>query len=65
MILLVEGKAGVGKDYRARIWAAMLNQENVSSRVASISDSTKREYEAASDANSDHLLGDRTYKKQH
>lgn len=68
VIILVTGQSCAGKDYCAEIWASLLASrvhENFKVRVVSISDATKREYAAASNADFDRLLRDRAYKEQH
>ncbi|KAI0967405.1 hypothetical protein F4678DRAFT_475349 [Xylaria arbuscula] len=67
-IFLVTGEHNVGKDYCAGVWAAVFNDKRVmdlTARVVSISDVTKREYAAARRADLDRLLHDRAYKEQH
>ncbi|PTB70811.1 hypothetical protein BBK36DRAFT_1134069 [Trichoderma citrinoviride] len=68
LIILVTGDSGAGKDYCANVWASVLNNSapvTVAARVVSISDATKREYAAATGADSKALLQDRAYKEQH
>ena len=65
LIILVTGKSGVGKDYCADHWATVLTKHGLTARVASISDTIKREYAARSGADLDRLFRDRTYKEQH
>ncbi|KAL6808374.1 hypothetical protein V8C40DRAFT_285718 [Trichoderma camerunense] len=68
LIILVTGESGVGKDYCADVWVPMLARSADQPRQvhkASISDAIKREYAAATGADLDSLLGDRTYKEQH
>ncbi|KAK8066806.1 phosphoribosyl transferase domain protein [Apiospora hydei] len=66
LIVLVTGESGAGKDHCANLWACVFNrQRKLKARVASISDATKREYAAASDADINRLLYDRAYKERH
>jgi adenine phosphoribosyltransferase/phosphomevalonate kinase len=74
LIVLVTGASCAGKDHCANVWVAelMRAQEHADiamhelhSRVASISDATKREYAASTGADLSRLLGDRIYKEQH
>ncbi|KAF4451669.1 hypothetical protein F53441_5348 [Fusarium austroafricanum] len=68
LIILVTGESGVGKDYCADIWVPMLagsTNQHYKVHRASISDTTKREYAAASGADLNRLLKDRAYKEQH
>ncbi|PVH96434.1 hypothetical protein DM02DRAFT_687647 [Periconia macrospinosa] len=66
LILLITGESGVGKDYCAGVWVSVLGSayKNLSVRVASISDTTKREYAAATGADLSRLLNDRAYKEE-
>ncbi|KAL5117341.1 hypothetical protein ACEQ8H_004786 [Pleosporales sp. CAS-2024a] len=64
LIILVTGHNCVGKDVSANIWAAVLSR-STPTRVASISDATKRQYAAATDTDLHRLLADRDYKEQH
>ncbi|KAI1453465.1 hypothetical protein F4805DRAFT_443284 [Annulohypoxylon moriforme] len=67
-IILVTGENCAGKDYCAGIWASVIiacTQKNLTARVISISDATKREYASATGADLDRLLRDRSYKEQH
>ncbi|KAI1828330.1 hypothetical protein F4861DRAFT_178185 [Xylaria intraflava] len=68
LIILVMGESCAGKDYCANIWASVFNtcaRKNLTARVVSISDATKREYAAATGADLDRLLQDHAYKEQH
>jgi adenine phosphoribosyltransferase len=68
LIILVTGQHGVGKDYSAKVWCSVLSGptgKGVSTRIASISDATKREYAAATNTDLHRLLKDRAYKEQH
>jgi adenine phosphoribosyltransferase/phosphomevalonate kinase len=68
LIILLTGESGVGKDYCADVWVPMLARSADQPREvhkASISDTIKREYAAATGADLDGLLGDRAYKEQH
>ncbi|KAI7762688.1 hypothetical protein LZL87_014251 [Fusarium oxysporum] len=68
LIILATGESGVGKDYCADVWVSMFTRcayTHCKARKVSISDATKREYAAATGADLDALLGDRTYKEQH
>lgn len=68
LIILVTGESCAGKDYSARVWAAGFNacsDKTIRARVVSISDTTKREYAAATGADLNRLLEDRDYKEQH
>lgn len=66
LIVLITGESGVGKDYCAGVWVSVLSSayKNLSVRVASISDTTKREYAAATGADLNRLLNDRAYKEE-
>ncbi|KAI1044960.1 hypothetical protein LB503_013581 [Fusarium chuoi] len=68
LIILVTGESGAGKDYCADIWVSMFTRcahKHCKARKASISDTTKREYAAATGADLGALLVDRAYKEQH
>ncbi|KAI0601424.1 phosphoribosyl transferase domain protein [Biscogniauxia sp. FL1348] len=68
LIILVTGEHGTGKDYCADVWVSVFNtctDKSLTARSISISDETKREYAAATNADIDRLLCDRTYKEQH
>jgi adenine phosphoribosyltransferase/phosphomevalonate kinase len=68
LIVLVTGESCAGKDYCADVWASVLSRatsEDLSTRVVSISDATKREYAAATGIDLHRLLGDREFKEQH
>lgn len=65
LIFLVTGETGAGKDFCAGIWAFILARRSHAVRTVSISKVTKREYAAATGADLDRLLYDRTYKEQH
>ncbi|KYG13746.1 hypothetical protein FVEG_13991 [Fusarium verticillioides 7600] len=68
LIILATGESGAGKDYCADVWVSMFTRcayTHCKARKVSISDATKREYAAATGADLDALLGDRTYKEQH
>lgn len=67
VIILVTGESCAGKDFCADIWASffMASPHNSVTRVASISDETKREYAAATGADLGRLLRDRAYKEEH
>jgi adenine phosphoribosyltransferase len=68
LIVLVTGESCAGKDYCADVWASALSRAtsgDVSTRVVSISDETKREYAAATGTDLHRLLGDRDFKEQH
>ncbi|KAI0107932.1 hypothetical protein F4776DRAFT_415262 [Hypoxylon sp. NC0597] len=65
LIILVTGEHCTGKDYCAEIWTSVFTKIKITARVVSISDLTKREYAAASGADLNLLLQDRTYKEQH
>jgi adenine phosphoribosyltransferase/phosphomevalonate kinase len=68
LIVLITGESCAGKDHCASIWSSVLVgsfQEQLSVRVVSISDATKREYAAATNSDLDRLLGDRAYKERH
>lgn len=68
LIILVTGKSCAGKDYCANVWASALSNDgdrNIKARAVSISDETKREYAAATGADLQALLNDRSYKEQH
>ncbi|KAK5991819.1 hypothetical protein PT974_05205 [Cladobotryum mycophilum] len=68
LIILVTGESCAGKDYCADIWVSVFTtctHRNLTARVVSISDATKREYAAATGADLNRLLWDRAYKEQH
>ncbi|KAL7649215.1 hypothetical protein ACMYSQ_012326 [Aspergillus niger] len=65
LIVLVTGESCAGKDYCANVWVAALNEKGLRARVVSINDATKQEYAAASGADFERLLYDRSYKEQH
>lgn len=67
LIILVTGESCSGKDFCAELWASFFmaySHQNVS-RVASISDATKRKYAEATGADLGRLLRDRAYKEDH
>jgi len=68
LIVLVTGESCAGKDYCADVWVSVFTtctHKSLTARAVSISDATKREYAAATDAGLDRLLWDRAYKEQH
>lgn len=68
LIILVTGESCSGKDYCAGIWSSAFircTHKSLTTRVASISDSIKREYAAATGADLRRLLWDRVYKERH
>jgi adenine phosphoribosyltransferase len=68
LILLVTGESYAGKDYCADLWVSVFTtcaHKSLTARAVSISDTTKREYAAATGADLNRLLWDRTYKEQH
>ncbi|KAH7308496.1 hypothetical protein B0I35DRAFT_97535 [Stachybotrys elegans] len=68
LIILVTGESCAGKDFCGQFWAELFNactDKTVRARAVSISDSTKREYAAATGADLNRLLEDRNYKEQH
>ncbi|KAF2266005.1 hypothetical protein CC78DRAFT_460153 [Lojkania enalia] len=68
LIILVTGESGAGKDYCAEVWVSVFANcahRSLTARAVSISDTTKREYAAATGADLDRLLWDRAYKEQH
>lgn len=68
LIILVTGESCAGKDYCADVWASVFircTQKSLTARAVSISDATKREYAAATDADLSRLLWDRAYKEHH
>ncbi|KJX93628.1 phosphoribosyl transferase domain protein [Zymoseptoria brevis] len=64
LIVLVTGDSCAGKDFCAKVWASFLTTQNLNVHIASISDSTKREFAASTGANLKRLLEDRRYKEQ-
>ena len=65
LIILITGESCAGKDYCAEVWISVFLKQNVTARVVSISDVTKREYAAATGADLGRLLWNRDYKEQH
>lgn len=67
LIVLVTGLCGAGKDHCADAWASVLASYNckITTRTASISTETKREYAVATSADLQRLLHDRGYKEKH
>lgn len=68
LIILVTGESGAGKDYSAIVWCSVFTtytEKYLTARVTSISDKTKQEYCAASGADLNTLLQNRSYKEQH
>ncbi|KAJ4321827.1 hypothetical protein N0V84_005122 [Fusarium piperis] len=65
LIILVTGEHCSGKDYCADIWASVLSMSALRARVVSISEETKREYAAATNASFERLVLDRRYKEEH
>ncbi|KAJ4344351.1 uncharacterized protein N0V89_012091 [Didymosphaeria variabile] len=65
LVVLVTGESCAGKDYCADVWASVFVRYTHTARAVSISDATKREYAAATRADLNRLLSDRTYKEQH
>ncbi|KAF3037603.1 hypothetical protein E8E12_001032 [Didymella heteroderae] len=65
LILLITGTSCAGKDYCADVWVSMFAKRSLTARAASISESMKREYAAATGADAGRLLTDRAYKEQH
>ncbi|KAI9674242.1 MAG: hypothetical protein M1829_003789 [Trizodia sp. TS-e1964] len=65
LVILVTGKSCAGKDYCADIWVSIFTRNGLTARAVSISDMTKREYAAATGADLNGLMWDRTYKEQH
>lgn len=71
IVILVTGDSCAGKDFCADVWASVISRPNIThheqltARVVSISDSTKREYAEAKGADLRRILWDRAYKEQH
>jgi adenine phosphoribosyltransferase len=65
LIVLVTGESGAGKDYCANVWVSVFTNRGLEARAVSISEATKHEYAAATGADVNRLLRDRTYKEQH
>ena len=68
LIILITGESCAGKDFCADIWVSVFltcAHKSLRAQAVSISDATKRDYAAATGANLDCLLRDRTYKEQH
>ncbi|KAK4119869.1 hypothetical protein N657DRAFT_684049 [Parathielavia appendiculata] len=65
LIVVVTGESGAGKDYCADVWVSVFTNRRFKARAVSISEATKREYAAATGADLNRLLQDRTYKEQH
>lgn len=71
IIVLVTGESCAGKDFCADVWASVLSRPNIThhdqliTRVASISNATKRDFAVATGADLRRMLWDRAYKEQH
>jgi adenine/guanine phosphoribosyltransferase-like PRPP-binding protein len=65
LILLITGQSCVGKDYCANVWVSMFAKRTLTPRAVSISEAIKREYAAATGADTGRLLSERAYKEQH
>ncbi|KXH38505.1 hypothetical protein CSIM01_05630 [Colletotrichum simmondsii] len=65
LIIVVTGDSCAGKDYCAKIWGDFFNRCGITARVASISDTIKREFSAVAGVDLDRLLSDREYKEKH
>jgi adenine phosphoribosyltransferase len=65
LILLITGQSCVGKDHCADVWVSMFAKRSLTPRAVSISEAIKREYAAATGADTDRLLSERAYKEQH
>ncbi|KAK5674306.1 hypothetical protein LTS10_012890 [Elasticomyces elasticus] len=65
LIVLVTGESCAGKDCSAERWAHICRTNDLSARVVSISERTKREYAEAEGADVTRLLQDRPYKERH
>jgi adenine phosphoribosyltransferase/phosphomevalonate kinase len=65
LVVLVTGESGAGKDYCADVWVTVFSDKRFETRAVSISESTKREYAAATGADVDRMLRDRAYKERH
>lgn len=65
LIILLSGESGAGKDHCAGIWMEVLTHQGLAVRAISISETTKREYAAATGASLEWLLQDRAYKEEH
>ncbi|RDL36265.1 uncharacterized protein BP5553_06877 [Venustampulla echinocandica] len=68
LIILITGESCAGKDYCADVWVSVFTRctrKSLTARAVSISEATKREYAAATDADLNRLLWDRAYKEQH
>nr|POF15449.1 adenine phosphoribosyltransferase [Quercus suber] len=68
VVFLVTGESCAGKDFCAQIWASVLSSRTwdcLTVQVASISDTTKRQYADATGADFERIIQDRTYKERH
>ena len=65
LILLITGQSCVGKDHCADVWVSMFAKRSLTPRAVSISEAIKREYAAATGADTGRLLSERAYKEQH
>ncbi|KAM3425796.1 hypothetical protein BST61_g7724 [Cercospora zeina] len=68
LIVLVTGESCAGKDHSAELWVSAITADastSLTARTASISDSAKHGYAAATGADLKRLLEDRAYKEQH
>ncbi|KAK3625332.1 hypothetical protein LTR56_020497 [Elasticomyces elasticus] len=65
LIVLVTGESCAGKDCSAERWTHTFRTNDLSARVVSISERTKREYSEALGADLARLLKDRPYKEDH
>ena len=65
LILLITGASCAGKGYCADVWSSMFAKRSLTTHAASISESMKQEYAAATGADAGRLLTDRVYKEQH
>ncbi|PGG96409.1 adenine phosphoribosyltransferase [Helicocarpus griseus UAMH5409] len=68
LIILITGESCAGKDYCAGVWVSEImtrTHKSLKVQAVSISDATKRQYAAATGADLNRLLRDRSYKEQH
>ncbi|SMR60596.1 unnamed protein product [Zymoseptoria tritici ST99CH_1E4] len=65
LVVLVTGDSCAGKDFCAKVWASFSTTQNFNVHIASISDSTKRDYAVSKGADLKRLLEAGEYKEDH